>query len=259
MGKILVALGICVLAFGCASGPELAKYPEPEIDRPYTLPVGVATWHIPALVGEVVGPSGGRSTLYPVPVPLEWESSLSDEWNLIYLPIPLGVSHQFYFDRSSRIGATLFGGFSYNSTEGFRAAPTLTASYRQALSKDVALEVGPSFTPDIPFKSGQNFYWSASFAAGPVFQTDKRFAVKPAVSLDAYHGRYAKGGMTETTYSTVDGSTVIDTTVAMGLGASAVWSFDRQWDFRPSYNYTGIGARDGAHAHIGVVEFVHFW
>jgi hypothetical protein len=45
----------------------------------------------------------------------------------------------------------------------------------------------------------------------------------------------------------------------MGLGLSSVWSIGRQWDLRPSYVYSGIGAKNGYQAHLGVVEFVHFW
>ncbi len=37
-----IAVTILIFVSSCASGPELAKYPVAEIDRPYTLPQGVA-------------------------------------------------------------------------------------------------------------------------------------------------------------------------------------------------------------------------
>lgn len=76
--RIIFALVILSLTAGCAAGPELEKYPRAEIDRPYTLPKGVAAWHIPTVFGYI-GDNSYSCTIFPVPVPLIWESSLSDE------------------------------------------------------------------------------------------------------------------------------------------------------------------------------------
>ena len=238
---------------GCASGPELDKYSRREMDRPYTLPKGVATWHIPVIYANVQDRQSSAS-YGPVPVPLLWETSLSDDWNLIWFPLPLGVSHQFFLNEQARFGFTLLNGVGYSSLSGFRLHPTLTTPYRAFLSKDLALEVTPLFSADIPFQSGENLLWTASLGIGPLFQTSEFFAWKPSASFDVAHGPYGQLLSDQDRFRFSN-----ETSASLSLGASAVWSMGRQWDLRPEYHYAGIGSQNQQRVHLAVLDFVHFW
>ena len=145
-------------------------------------------------------------------------------------------------------------GFSYGTVSGFRLSPTLNFSYRNKLSSDLAIELSPFFTPDFAFKSDQNFRWSTGIAAGPLFQFNDKLALSPRLALGATRGRVAALSDAVSDVNLLD-----QTTFTMDLGISAIWSIGRQWDFRPRYTYSGIGAKNGFQAHIGVLEFVHFW
>jgi hypothetical protein len=179
------------VAMGCASGPELDRYTRREIERPYTLPQGVASWHIPTVFGHIRDNSSSN-TIPPIPFPLLWEQSLSDDWNLIWAPLPLGVSHQFSNTVESRVGFSAFAGFSYSTVQGFRFSPTLSFDYRHRFSNELALDLTPSFTPDIPFTKGEEFRWSAGLTTGPLFQLTDTLALKPNVSLGLTQGRAAR-------------------------------------------------------------------
>jgi len=243
--KVLVSFSIVSFFSGCASGPNLKNYPRTEIDRPYTLPGGVAAWHI---VSEYEHYSDNYSdtTIYPIPIPLIWETALSDDWMLTWAPIPLAISHQFWNDQTSRLGASVTLGFSDSSNTGFRLAPIFSVSYRLKLSPTLALVVSPFYSPDIPFQDGQPFRWSTGLTVGPLFQLDEFFSVEPNVSFSVHRG----------TIATADTSDPIS---SFGVGASAVWSISRRWDFRPSYSYSGIGSSDGYRSHLASADFVYFW
>jgi hypothetical protein len=245
----------CVSAVlsSCASGPELDKFDRRELDRSYTLPKGVAAWHILAVGGEIRDDSSS-TTLYPVPLPLVWETSLSDDWNLIFAPLPLGVSHQFANTETARYGITLLTGFRTGSISGFRLLPTLAFSSRFKLSRDLAVDVTPNFQPDIPFKGGQKFLWSAGVELGPVFQVSDRFSWGPRASLDVSYGK-APGAFS----ITEDLNLVAETSFVGGLGLNGTWVLGRQWDLRAGYGYSGLGARNGFRAHLGILDLTHYW
>lgn len=251
--QALFALSVLSFFAGCASGPELEKYPRREIDRPYTVPEGVATWHIPTIFG-VVKDANESVTLPPVPVPLIWETALSDDWNLLFYPLPLGVSHQFSNTESARTGFTLLNSFSYSSVSGFRLMPNLSFGYRLKTSAELAIDFTPSVTLDIPFESGEPFYWAAGINVGPLFQLSDTFALKPNTTLGLSRGwAFSRAG-------DLDKLEIEDTTeFSLSLGVSSVWSFARQWDLRPSYTFAGLASGTSLKAHLGVIEFVHFW
>src|SRR5687768_11386684 len=75
-GPILFSVSILILG-GCAASPKLDSFNRREIDRPYTLPEGVAAWHV-AAVGGVVQDNSNKVTVPLIPYPLLWETALSD-------------------------------------------------------------------------------------------------------------------------------------------------------------------------------------
>jgi hypothetical protein len=255
---VLSATLACALLSACASGPELERYPRRDIDRPFTLPKGVATWHIPIITGYFKDDIGS-TFLPPIPVPLIWEQSLSDDWNLTWAPFPLLLTHQLWNTGWGFGGLGVGFGFGYGSNTGFRLIPSISFVVRQKITDETAIELTPSFTPEIPFQSDQEFRWSAGLTAGPLFQLTDTFSLKPAVGLGATHGRTSYSGSLNPASNDVSPNISADTTFNLTLWLTGSWSFARQWDLRPMYMYSGIGSSTGLQAHMGVLDFVHFW
>jgi len=238
---------------GCASGPELEKYPRTQIDRPYTLPKGVATWDIPAIILFSKDSSGYTTFIPPIPIPLFWQTSLSDDWQLSWLPLPLLVSHQFSYDDSGYFGGFFGLGGGYGSVSGVLLAPLIGAKYRRKLTTTFALETQASFNPKFQFSDGP-YSWSADLQIWAFFQ------VSPLVALSAGPDVHFGNMATYTTefYSGVTSSqTNFQTTVP--LSANFYWSFHRQWDLNLGYRLGLIGESNGAYSHLGTIEFIHFW
>jgi len=253
--QLKLLLSLCIfggLFTGCASGPELDKYPRREIDRPYTLPKGVAAWHIPGGYTNTVSnsaPAASAGLIYP----LVWESSLSDDWNLIWFPIPLGVSHQIMNTDKTRLGFSFLSGFGYGSSQGWFFSPTLSVSDRHKISNDIAIEVTPSVAFDITTGGGP-VRWAANVSTGPVLQLSDEFALKYSLVLGVANGKDVMSGFQDSSSVPVG-----VTSFNMGMGMSAVWSFARQWDFRPSYSYSGIGSQNGQQNNTLFADIVYFW
>src|SRR4051812_43675078 len=104
---------------GCASGPELEKYPRSLIDRPYTLPHGADAWLMPGVLLVSRDADGTNHFIPPIGIPLGWKQSLSDDWQLSWSPLPLALSHQISHDDSGYLGAGFGVGGYYSSIHGF--------------------------------------------------------------------------------------------------------------------------------------------
>ncbi len=247
-------LFLCLVAFlsGCASGPELEKYSRSAVDRPYTLPKGVATWQIPVIAGYYKD-DFSSVTIPPIPVPLIWQSSLSDTWTLNWKPIPLSLSHQFSQTEDQVIGTT-FGldGLGYSDTNGMVFMPSIEVYWRKKLGTGWAMELVPAFSNSIQTK-GNTFRWEAAVGLGPLFQLSETFALRlrlnPGVSKNYDY----------TVASSPSVKPLGEARFVMPLGLAALWSFHRQWDLRASYSFNKIGQISGYQGHTFVFNFVHLW
>ena len=244
-------LGI-LLVTGCTSGPELQKYPRTQIERPYTLPKGVATWKTIVPVG-FLSDNTGSSFIPPIPVPLFWQSSLSDDWTLNWVPIPLSISHQFSYSKEQVWGATFGAGFGYASSIGAVIAPALSLYQRTKLGTNWALETTPSFSAQYQ-TIGDPWEWTAGLSSGPMFQLTDTFALIPKVGISVEYGY--RNVLVVSNLSVQPQKT---TQVTVPLSLTAEWSIDRQWDLDATYSYYGIGYANGYTAHIGWVSLTHFW
>ncbi len=254
--SLVVALFLSC-SFRCASGPELEKYSRREIDRPYTLPKGVANWHILTNVVNVTSNNGSQTQFGFSP--LIWESSLADDWNLLWLPLPLGVSHQFVNNAQDRLGFAFVAPISYRTNQGIYFKPTLAFSERRKISKDLAIDIIPALTVDLMANSNTSLAWSASLAAGPVFQINDEFALKPTLLLSVNNNPYlAPIGLIQSD-EPLGSNLLANMDFNLGMRVAAVWSFARQWDLRPSVAYTGVASQSSARSSDFIIDFVHFW
>ncbi len=242
---------LALLASACASGPALEKYPRRQIDRPYTLPKGVATWNIPAITSYSRDTGGNITFIPPIPIPLIWQEALSDDWQLTWAPLPLAISHQFTYDDTGFWGAGLgLSDVGYGSIEGWFLNPTLTTQYRRKLTDSFALDTQLVFSPEIQF-SGGPFTWGATVQVAAFFQ------LSPTVALSAGPG--VSVGNTAPDLSGTFVGYPGTTAVTVPLTANFYWSFHRQWDFNVGYSLDRIGEPGNAFQHEALIEFVHFW
>lgn len=252
--KLSTVLGSVILLIGCAAAPELQKYPRTQMQRPYTLPKQVATWTTAVPVGSIQD-STGSFFIPPIPNMLNWATSLTDDWQLNFTPLPLSISHQFSYSPEQVWGATFGSGFGYASTIGLVIAPGLHFYQRTKLGKNVALETSPSF--EAQYTTGtQLFTWTVGLNAGPLFQLNDTFALSPKVGLYVDNG-YDDAAVTSLSYIAI--SPARTTAVLMPLSLNAAWSFHRQWDLNASYTFHRIGHTASYTSHYGLLRLVHFW
>jgi hypothetical protein len=136
LGRFNVAQGLLlcwlsVLSISCASCPDVDKYGRREIDRPFTLPHNVDSWTLGSSLSsfqEYEGSSDREQTL--LINPFQWQQSLSDNFNLLWAPIPLGFLYQFHNSPEHRFGVQLATGIGYSSFRGLILSPTLMTPYR---------------------------------------------------------------------------------------------------------------------------------
>lgn len=247
---------VCALIVfsGCAAGPRLKDYPQRQIDRPLTVPKGVASWQIPVIAG-VVKDNAGSNTLFPVPYPLIWETALSDDWMLTWFPLPLAVTYQVSNNANERFGVMGIAGFrSTEKTNGdsqLSFQPAFHIQYRKKMEGgNWALDFDPSLT--FEFGNGDT-RWNTHLSVGPFFQLTNETYLKPSVGLliskgSGLFGPYYRG--------ILDASqTVASFTPSLAMGTV----LSDQWDFDAGYSYLGIGADNGLSAHVFVLNFTHRW
>lgn len=130
-----VLVVLCVAAVhACAARTALNDYRRAVIDRPFTLPAGVDSFHVGILGGYARDDfnSAGRAG-----APVGWDLSLSDDSTLHLSPLQLGISRQMVRTEDSWLGATLGFGVGARS-EGVLLSPNLGLAHRIRLTRSVA-------------------------------------------------------------------------------------------------------------------------
>lgn len=247
--KLALAALVLLGLNACTSAPELEKYSRTEIDRPYTLPSGLATWSTIVPVAFVQS-TGGSAFLPPIPVPLFWKTALSDSWTLNFSPLPTSASYQISSSAKRLLGTTFGSSFGYASgTSGVSIEPAASFFWRERLSPVFALEFVPSASASF-YTGGRSSFWNFALAVRPLYQITPLFAARLNISLG-----YAYGAA----FSTDTVSAPAFERLTLPIGASTVWSVGRQWDLNFSYTYDGIGYGGTYSAHVGRVEAKHYW
>lgn len=244
----------CVLAvgalFACAAAPQLDNYPRREMDRPYSLPKGVAAWNIPSVFAHVRS-SSGNVTVPPIPIPLVWEQSLGENWDLLWTPLPLGARYQFFKTDEHRLGATGVLGAGFGSTSGFTVFPRIGLDYRYIAGHNIAIDGELDFIYAYDFDDTDSD-WTSELGLYLVWQLHPLHSLRPGVRAGVVTG-----------YALVN----IDDELSISKRSQFVvtpafsyqYSFHRQWDFSLAYVYSSIGFVDDFQAHVVTVNFRHLW
>jgi hypothetical protein len=260
MQKIL-SLTLLLSLFGCAAGPELADYPRREIDRPFNLPKGVATWStVGAYEIEEYRLSSGSNIVdrtWVAAIPLLWRQNLSERWNLIWAPIPIAVAYQIRSDEAATTGLIFHYGLRISEYGYSRAAIGAVYSHRQRLTNDFALELTPSFTPWFPLGEKAKWDFEGAAAFGPLWQATELFSVRAGINPKLR--REDDVNVTIFGSGEVDIQTNSHWRVVLPVYAGFNWSMARQWDLAGDISYYRIGERDGQSTVLATYELRHYW
>lgn len=256
------ALALLALA-GCAAAPKLADYPRREIDRPFTLPKGLASWSI---LGEYTQEKyrffdGSLDTdrSFVGPIPLKWQTSLSDDWNLLWYPIPIAALYSIRNDAAVTSGLLLGYGLKLSSAGYSTAGVGAQYFHRQKFNSDLALEVSPSLMPWFPLGDRAKWDFQAGVEVGPFWQAAEtislRAGARAVLRRDSQtvirDDAFGSGGLDIEAHESW--RTVFPVYAGMN------WSFARQWDFGTEVNYQRLGETDD-YSRLDVdIEFRHFW
>lgn len=261
MRWILPILGLLIV--GCAATPKLDEYPRREIDRPFNLPHGVTTWSTLGIYSREKFEDGIHGDLVDdhfIPaIPFFWRQSLSDRWNLIWAPLPVGATMQIRNDESATTGLSLGYGLKISSYGYSAAALAVGYFHRQRLSSSFAVEVQPTLTPWIPVGKKAEWDFQGSFSVGSLLQLAEtvalRAGVRPVVRRDSQ--TVIRGSLFDD--DGLEISTDYQWRVVLPVYAGFTWSAGRQWDFVGSAEYQKIGETLGYSNLQLTYELRHYW
>ncbi len=252
-GSLCILLAL--VSASCASGPELEKYPRPAIDRPYTLPKGVASWttavftlHQPATYSS--GWTGSGS-------PLIFTQSLSEDWNIIWAPIPLVVQYQIRHDAERTAGVTFgFQSIGYGSVDGLILTPGLQATYRQKIIQNVAW-IGQLLAAREFSARQTSGDWAAMVSGGSVWQIAPVLALTGMVGVHYGHFHQFQNGP----YLFSPDTWSVATRWSFPVWVTADYSFARQWNtsLGVATRAGGLSIDPGADGLAFIGQLVHYW
>ena len=256
-----ICIGIVFLS-ACAAAPQLEKFPRREIDRPYTLPKGVAAWSTLGTysISHYTDIFGDRATdrnviaLYP----FVWGQSLADDWTLVWAPIPIAVLHQLRFDEKVSSALSLGYGLLISNAGYSTVGLSIGYSHRQKLNKDFALEFGPTLMPWFPIGNRARWDFQADATVGPLWQAGETFALRAGISPTLRRNpelvTVSGGTMSSPDFGIEDRWKVV-TPVYFGFG----WSVGRQWDLNGNFTWQKIGETQGYSRTTISYELRHYW
>ena len=241
MKRVVFAIALV----GCTAGPGLLQYPRRSIDRPYTIPPGVASWSVDAKL------TAARDNTYPtafrVAARASWALALSQDWELILGP-PIGVSRQLVHDSRHRLGASLIlDGFGFGS-EGVYLAPRLSAGDDLRISRNWSWGIGASAEVS-RWTGGPPWNWYFGVGTGPLWQATDELAIRPGVVL-----WYSSNDLSVPTYPAVRARRL-----TTNASLEAIWSIGRQWDLNAGIGYGVATNADGYREFRYSLGVANFW
>jgi|GEM_PF-4487469 len=235
----------------CTSSPNLETYPERQIDRPYSLPVGVATWTT-AVGADLVNDERGTSSFGLNP--LIFEQALTENLTLEYSPIPLGLRYQISNSEQNLWGASLRTGIGYSSFSGVILEPTLGFYHRFRPGGSFAWESSVAYSREFSARSREAE--SAFLFTGPMLQISEKMVLTPTVGLGVARNELAE-------FDEYDEGALLDVdefafSVPASMGLR--WLFHRQWEYGAFYGLNSVFLDENRLAiHSLNMSITHFW
>lgn len=230
--------------------PPLAEqtlpYPVRYISRPFTLPKGLNDAHLNLPVAAFS--ENGEEHVYVLPYfsNFQYRQSLTNDFNLIWNPLPLGVHYQPKRTETMITGVAWELGWHFQGNFGLR--PQFTSYLRQTLNKKTAFEMELIYFSFIPFASAPSI-WSSNFRLGPVYQQSERFAVSPRVALAMNNMRFARVYQHRTPIE-APGVLSSSTQITFPFSLWMAWTPSSNWDISLEYALLGSSFNSKQEAHI---------
>lgn len=247
---------ILALFAGCTAAPVVEDYPERAIDRPFTLPNGMASWQTSLIYENETDRQYDYRNIHSFLNPLTWNQALSDTWQLTWTPLPIYVSHQLSRDESGYWGISVGSGFGLSSNDGWVLTPMVNVTKRSKLGTDFALDTTLATSFQLPFGSERReFTWEAGVVASPLYQVSNHWMVGPVVGvysrdevvidIDFSRNDFIRRGHQRKT--------------RVPLGATTKWLLSKQWELSADYLYHRLGYDAGYTLHQASVTATHYW
>jgi hypothetical protein len=247
---LLVLILLMTIFFSaCAGRPALENYPTREIDRPYTVPEGLTKWYVNASLTNRKDEKSAAETFSFINF-FTWQTAITDSWSLLWLPLPFGVSHQFWNTENSRFGFTAVMRYiGFGSISGWHLGPYLSGSYRYKFTSDFAIDLGGYFSPEISLNADQTYRWDSNIYFGPLFQVNDSTTLRPSIIYSV---------ALEQAYISTPFTDADEINKRIGAELSATFALGKQWTFMPSYSYFSNKSK-GWESHTVDFDFTHIW
>jgi len=242
---------VVIIAFtGCAVTGNPDLYPQRQIDRPYTLPKGLAAWE-PGWHSDSLKYSGGSTNATSFN-PLVWTQSLSNDLNIVWLPLPLYLRYQIDRTDSDVYGVSLgFTEFGYSTIDKWTLGMAVSGYQRHNLNDWLALVTTLSLKNVIRTKGNSSDSWGAELAAGPLFQVSDDIALLPRIHY-AYERNYPSVFDKPDTFES-------KTYKLAPLSIMISWNLSRQWDLQADYQHRSIGYPDDIREESMDIRMINYW
>lgn len=248
--RITLFLIITIFTFtGCAATVNLDMYPRRQIDRPYTLPKGLATWE-PYWYSESLQSSSGSAKSNNFNA-LVWSVAPSSNLNIVCYPLPFILRYQI--DRTDRnvYGASLgFYTLAYSIEDRWTIGTAISEYQRHKFNDWLALVTTISFE-NLYRQRNRGDAWGAELAVGPLFQVSDDIALRPEIHY-AYEHNYP---------SVIDKPQILEskTYKLVPLSFLISWNVSREFELQANYENKGIGYPDDIREESIAIRMLNYW
>ncbi len=219
----VILFSLIALSVACTSSQKAAEYPKRYIDQPYTLPDDVNVWG--AIGTAYYERSRGQDYTwpYPVPIPLYWEHSISDDLTLEIPILPIGLRWRISSNENSEMGLHASWGFGYGSSSGLSLYPSLSLYYKKFQDRDHAFIIVPTLSYSYFARELDRSYFNVTLPIGYLIQLNDAHAIQPRI-IAAYSDSNKR--------------------VILPLEFFYTYRMAETWQFESTYRYSGIGHND---------------
>jgi hypothetical protein len=240
--KIIIIL-LSLFVVSCSStGEKLNSYDREEINKPYTVPAGIKTWE--TTVSSVFPITSDESNFWWFN-PLQWKTPLTDNFTIVWGPLPLGMDVTLYNKEKSTVGLSASYYFIYFYSE---------LSYRYKISDWFAIK------PRI-YYSNFNFIFEERKRVAEInflFQMNEKWSLganvgKGNLRMDNdFYGRL---------FSALSGTTVSfkENYNITTYGLTSNIQLGKQWDVNTSLSQIYVNDLNKSTALFFDASFIHYW
>ncbi|MBI2060805.1 MAG: hypothetical protein HYT87_13640 [Nitrospirae bacterium] len=255
IGALAGALtGVIFVAVSCGPVRDeiLVRYSTRQIDRPFALPKGLATWKISS-ESSVERKGTKWDANFGLPSALFWSYAVRDSVTLLFAPLPWGAQAQVLRDEKNLAALIAhLGTVGYSTYDGWILGPNVGTYFRRRLTENSAFAIRSSFsyTHRTRYRAGNRDDLWAQVSIGPFFQLSDRWAVGPNATA-GYRRFFARS---------ILGAERNDASrFEFPLGVWSSWSLSRLWDLNADYEYSGPGSRSDFEQHTVSLVVTWYW